>query len=109
MKVLKPPTAERDVIKSSTSAHCDVFNLLKLFVYTGSSIRPGGLCPVTMETQTLRLRICSMTKHSRLIDGGDELKWLDTLKQPIKCMLGNKGEEKDAGFRFSWFLSTFAY
>lgn len=61
-----------------------------------------------METQTLRLGLYSMRKHSRLIiDGGDELKWLDTLKRPIKCTLGKKGEEKDAGFMFSWFLSTF--
>lgn len=68
------------------------------FIYTGSSFRPEALCPVTMETQTSPLRLYSVTKHSGLIiDGGDELKWLDALKQPIKCTLGKKGEEKDAG------------
>lgn len=116
MKVSKPPPAEKDVIKSSTSVsrsfrreglwdgsgqvhEGDTFNLPKLFIYTGSSIRPEAVCPVTKETQTSRSRLYSMTKHSRLtIDGEDELKWLDTLKRPIKCMLGKKGEEKDAGF-----------
>lgn len=52
-----------------------VFNLPKLFIYTASSFRAEALCHVTMETQTLSLRLYSVT-HSRLIiDGGGELKW----------------------------------
>lgn len=68
-------------MKSSTSE--------RLFIYTGNRIRREVLCPITMETQTLCLCIYSGTKHSRLIvDVADELKWLETLKQTIKCTLG---------------------
>lgn len=43
-----------------------------------------------------------MAKHSRvIIDGGDELKWLDTLKQPIE----HAGKERGGnGCRIHVFL-----